>query len=125
MTHLKLKTKHKNMNFNNSLKLTKVVFFITLLVLTSCGGSDDSLAQADCAGGLWTQSIQTELNAWSAAIQAYSANPSSSNCQKYKSTGQDYINALDRVKACVPNQSLNEFENSLKEARTQISDISC
>jgi len=125
MTHLKLKTKRVNTYTNNSLKRLCVTCCIAVVILTSCGGSDDGLGQSDCTNALWVKSIQTELNAWTTAAQTNVSDPSPENCQKYKSTGQDYINALDRIKDCVPNQSLADFEDSLEEARTEINNIPC
>ncbi len=110
---------------SNSVKLIIACCCIAFMSLTSCGGSDDGPAKVDCANGLWTQSVQTEFSAWSAATQAYGSNPTPENCQKYKSAGQAYINALDSIKKCVPTGSIADFEESLEEAKTEINAIPC
>ena len=116
MKYLKTNLKHA--------KRIITICSLAFISLTSCSG-DDGPGKAACASGLWIQSVQAELTAWTDAIQAYNSDPTDENCQKYKSTGQKYINALDSVKACVPNQSLADFEDSLEEAKTEISNISC
>ncbi len=120
-----LKNKKVISFFSNKAKLTMVSCCIVLTALTSCSSNDDEPALADCGNGLWTLSVQTELKAWTTAIQAYSTDPTPANCQKYKSTGQAYINALDKIKQCVPAGSLTDFEQSLKEAKTEINALSC
>lgn len=125
MTNSNLKGRKVISYLSNNQKLSSIAYCVVLMVLISCGGSDDGPAKADCVNGLWVQSIQSELSAWSAATQAYGTDPTTENCQKYKSTGQDYIKALDRIKACVPNQGLADFEESLEEAKTEINEIPC
>jgi len=80
-------------------KLIITICSLAFMSLTSCSG-DDGPGKAACAS-------------------------TTENCQKYKSTGQDYISALDSVKDCVPNQSLADFEGALDEAKTEINNISC
>ena len=116
MKYLKTNLKH--------VKLIITICSLAFMSLTSCSG-DDGPGKAACASGLWIQSVQAELNAWTAAAEAYGSDPTTENCQKYKSTGQDYISALDSVKDCVPSQSLADFEGALDEAKTEINNISC
>ena len=124
-----LKTKLENRKvipfFKSKIKLTTVSCCIAFMALTSCGGSDDGPAKADCANGAWIQSVETELNSWVAATQAYGADATSENCQKYKSAGQAYINALDKIKECVPTISIANFEEALEEAKESLSEIPC
>ena len=125
MKHLKPIFKNKEVNYflKNKIKVTLVSCCIAFMTLTSCGANDDdSIA---CGNGTWVQSVQTELNTWLTATQAYGSDPTSANCQNYKSTGQAYLNALDKIKTCVPVVNLAEFEKALLEAKEALEKTSC
>jgi hypothetical protein len=110
--------------FAIKVKLTLLSSCIAIMTLTSCGADDDSIA-ADCGIGLWTLSVQSELNNWLTASQAYAQDPTPMKCQNNKAAGQAYINALEGIKACVPNLGLADFEQALEEAKVEINAISC
>ncbi|MEE9408383.1 MAG: hypothetical protein V3V28_09935 [Polaribacter sp.] len=115
--------KHLKTIFKNKVKVTLVSCCIAFMTLTSCGVNDDETL--DCANGTWVQSVQTELNAWLSAAQVYGSAPTSANCQSYKTSGQAYLNALEKIKTCVPTVSLEEFEKALLEAKEALEETSC
>ena len=123
-----LKTNLKNKNsmsfFANKVKQTLISSCVVFILLTSCG-SDDSSSDVNCSNGLWTQSVQTELNAWIEASQTYAQDQTTVNCQNNKSAGQAYISALEKIKKCVPNTSLVDFDEAIDEARVEINAITC
>ena len=107
---------------SNKVKLTVIGCCI---VLISCSSNDDEPAVVNCGSGAWTQSVQTELNNWLTAIQVYGETPTIANCENYKTAILAYINALDKIKDCVPTESLLNFEQAIEEANLEIATIDC
>ncbi len=98
--------------------------FIIFIGFTSC--SKDSILNPDrCLNGSWIQEVEKELNAWVAATNTYGEDPTKANCEKYKSAGVDYLNALDKIKKCVPSVSLSEFNQAINEAKQELNTTSC
>jgi len=110
----------------NIFSKTRIILLLLTVTLISCSSDDDDdSTTADCGNGAWTLSVQSELNAWIAAGQAFGADPSLANCNSYKSAGLAYIDALDEIRECVPNVSLADFNEALDEANAEIDAISC
>ncbi|TLP74276.1 hypothetical protein [Maribacter sp. ACAM166] len=117
------------MKFQNYLKTLKksifklVLSLFTLVLLTNCSKDDDN--GTSCLKGSWVQEVSSELEVWLAAASSYGENPTLENCTSYKSAINGYLNALDRIKKCVPTESLNEFNASIEEGKESLSKIDC
>ncbi len=98
---------------------------IILVGFASCSKNDDSTSSVQCFEGTWIQEISAETNAWITAAATYDTDPSTANCNSYKSAVTHYLDALDKIKKCVPEISLGEFNEAIDEARIELSDIGC
>lgn len=78
-----------------------------------------------CANANWVQEISNELEPWSSASSEYATDPTKANCDKYKSTGKKYLEALSKVKKCVPGGSLKEFNQSIADAKAELDETDC
>ena len=94
---------------------------ILFFALTSC--SKDS--PINCFGGSWAQELSSELTDWTTAAQAYSENPTTENCNSYKSSISSYISAIDKLTDCIPTVSQQDFNMAVDEAKEELNEIDC
>lgn len=109
-------SKTKIMKNIKSVLVCSVVFF----AFTSC-----SKNPIKCFGGSWIQELSSELTDWTTAAQEYSDNPTMENCNTYKSSVNDYLDAIDKIKNCVPTASLGDLNGSIDEAKQELNEIDC
>jgi len=105
----------KNSIFNSLLGI------FTLLLFMNCSKDNPT----SCLDGSWIQDVSFDLEKWTAAANTYGEEPTEENCNSYKSAINGYLNALDKIKKCVPTGSLADFNESLKEAKQELSENDC
>ena len=110
---------------NSRLKTT--IYLSVILLFANCSGNDDNEIDnnTSCFNGTWIQEVSSELTDWTSAIQLYGQDPSEENCNNYTNTLIAYIDALDRIKECVPTVSLAEFNEAIEETRQELSNFDC
>lgn len=96
---------------------------ICLLGFSGC--SKNNPLSSNCLSGNWLETVEKELSAYSTSLQAYSENPTESNCASVKAAGLSYITALDKIQNCVPGGSKSDFDQELEEAKNEIKNSSC
>lgn len=128
---------HKEKNGKNNVNVVKTkpalkevkIFFIGSLIILAgivgCSKKNDTTNSLKCGTGLWTQWVESETSGFTAAIIAYGSNPTQANCENYKKAGNAYLDALSKVKDCVPAASLPDYKDAIEEARKSLSEISC
>ncbi len=127
----KTKTNEKRQTGNNRLTLRKVKLimigtFIILTGITSCGKNNDtSPTNTKCNSNNWVTLVEKELNSFSNALIAYSADPTKANCDKYKNAATSYLESLNNIKECVPSLNLTDYNNALDGAKKSINEIDC
>lgn len=102
-------------------KITLLFFFIAA-ILISCDDNDDDAPACSVA---WGTELQNEVNAISAAANAYAADPSAGNCTAYKNAYQNYINKLEPYGNCtaLTGQNRIDFQNALQAAKDSIASL--
>lgn len=100
----------------------KISSVIILLITISCG--KDSPLKNDC-NNVWTQEVANELSAYSSALQAYSSDPTASNCSNVKSAAKNYLDSLRDVLDCVPTASRTQINQAINEAKAEVDDEAC
>lgn len=108
---------------NTTKQLVITICFTIFLGLGSC--SKNSPLSPNCLSGSWIKNLEKELSAWSAASQLYGDDPTKANCENYKKAGVDYINALSKIKNCVPGGSKSDFDEEQAEAKKELNAIIC
>jgi hypothetical protein len=74
----------------------------------------------------WATEVQDELDAVTAAATAYGNDPTNSaKCNAYKSAFQDYLNALEDHKGCVPSEQSAQLQQSIDAAQTSLDALQC
>lgn len=97
-----------------------------MVIAFSCGDDDDNNANNPCSTAYGTE-LQAEINALTAAAQAYSTNPTPANCLAYKNAAQAYVNALEPYGDCpqLTGQLRTDWEASLNAAKAAVANIHC
>ncbi|MBP8726224.1 MAG: hypothetical protein KBF37_05475 [Saprospiraceae bacterium] len=98
----------------------------SMMIAFSCGDDDDNNSNNPCSTA-YTTELQAEINALTAAAQAYSTNPTQANCIAYKNAAQAYVNALEPYGDCpeLTGQFRADWEASLNAARASVAAIQC
>ena len=69
--------------------------------------------------------VQDELNAVNAAATAYGNDPSTANCNAFKSAYQNYLNALEDHSNCVLAEQQAAYQQALDDAQAAIDGFQC
>ncbi|MFZ1678535.1 MAG: hypothetical protein WBP41_17660 [Saprospiraceae bacterium] len=74
----------------------------------------------------WVTEVQSELDAVDAALSAYVDDPfNSAKCQAYKDALQNYLNALEDHKGCVPAEQSAQLQQSIDAAHSLLDGLQC
>mgnify|MGYP006292607729 CR=1 FL=1 len=103
-----------------------LLFALGIFVFVSCDKEEDTVNEGICAE-VWAEAIQDELNAVSAAAQAYGTNPTVENCLAYKAAAQAYVDALEPYGDCAQwsGATRAEWEAALASAQESVDSIEC
>lgn len=95
-----------------------------ILMAVGCS-KDNNPVDNGCGNTGWSEKVSNEITAFSNAAIAYSNDPTPANCLSYKTAAEGYLNALEKVRLCVPSASKTEFQQSIDEAKQEINDLTC
>lgn len=73
----------------------------------------------------WATEVQSELDAVTTAATAYGNNPTTATCNAYKTAFQNYLNALEDHKSCVPSEQSAQLQQSIDAAQTSLDALQC
>jgi len=96
---------------------------IVAMVLFACK-KDDPVDT--CAGFNFATELQAETNAVIAAANAYGTNPTTENCNAYRTAYQNYLNAASDLQACANATGQGtEYAQAIAEAQAQLDALQC
>ncbi len=96
-----------------------LLLFVLVIGMNSC--KKDAVDPAICSQ-VWATEVVDELNAVSAAANAYASNPNHETCVAYKDAYQDYLDALKPFLKCTsytPQQKA-ELQDAIDQAEADI-----
>ena len=126
MKNLKVKNSKSTIsNYIGTIQSFTMIDVIFLFSLTSCGGDDVIGVATGCGSSNWSSSIESATSKWSEASTNYSNDPTSANCQKYKSAGLDYVKAYKKILNCIPGSSKTFYKQAFTEIENEIKSLSC
>lgn len=96
--------------------------FIVLLI-SSCSVEKLADSFACNADGFFEEAL-VEKTFYQEALNAYAEEQSVENCQELKSSGNDYINAVENYIDC-SQEGDEEIKRELKEAEKALADLTC
>lgn len=101
-------------------------FCCLVTIFTGCGGNDDEAdVPANCAFLFYNEQINEALIGLSATTTAYAADPTTANCEAYRTQARAYINALKSFDGCLGIGDTQEYRNELAEAEAELIALSC
>lgn len=109
----------------------KNIFFLLALAASSffiagCGSDDDGMTTPDfCALNTYSERSLEALNAFSAAAGVYGNDPTTANCEAYRSAGQDYLDVLEEYNGCAVIADRQDYREGIAEAQAELDAIVC
>ena len=106
-------------------KFSTLLFMATFVLATiGCGGDDDPNDPPAGCTAVFATTFNAEINAISAASQAYFADQTTENCNALKDAYNDYLDALEDWEDCANfYDQFDEWQTALNEARDSVEDI--
>ena len=109
----------------NTIKMLTIACFTVSIIVMSCSGGDDSNLVGECGDFNWIEGAEEQINTWNNAAFVYSENPTTANCNAYKTAGANYLNVLEDVKNCVPSAGLSDFNEAIQKAKSELAQLDC
>jgi hypothetical protein len=109
----------------NSIKMYRVLCFLIIVSFLGIGSCKKKTTDPDKCATNWAAQLSTEINAVSAASQAYASNQTPANCNALKSAYQKYLDALEPFVDCTAwsTEQKNELQDAIAEAEQEISTL--
>lgn len=93
-------------------------------MISACSKDDPSGFGGNCGDDVaWFELVSDESNTVIEASSAYSADPTTSNCQNLKAAYSEYIRALKAVSDCVLGPARSSYQQSLQSAEAEIDQV--
>lgn len=108
----------------------KNLLFIALLFVTlfsvGCGGDDDGDGPAPgCTEQAYTQAVSNAVTELSSAASAFANDPSTANCNAWKTAAQNYLDEVKRFENCATLNTRDDFRDSIRNAEEAVAMTSC
>ena len=106
----------------NAFKPLIPLALFAVITFASCG---KEAATVTCGSASWWNEVADEWEGVANAASAWATDPSVSNCEKYKDSYKDYIDALRNLDKCVTGSERKEFNDELDEAEESLEQLEC
>ncbi|MDF1696077.1 MAG: hypothetical protein P1U56_09610 [Saprospiraceae bacterium] len=90
---------------------------LSVFFLMSCG--DDAV---DCNNTNFVTEVNASIEAYNAAVTAYTNDPTSDNCEAIKTAAQDYLDAVQQFEDCT---DITDYQAQVTAAQDAINSINC
>jgi hypothetical protein len=109
----------------------KNFFFLGLVAFalfsTGCGSDDDGNISNPgfCTNAAFSEALNAAVMNLSDAATLYGTDPTPANCNAYKAAARNYLDEIKRFESCATINSLQSFQDSLREAEESVDMITC
>jgi len=112
---------------NNPIKTMKNIFvplffLFSLVLISSCG--KDAVSPDLCNATIFNDEVNSKIVVWQEAASEYVNDPSVANCNKYKTTGQAWLDAIRTYEGCATLYT-QTWRESVDEAKAELAALSC
>lgn len=93
----------------------------------ACNNDDDG-GGGGCGSFSWATEVESEFTALFETALAYGSDPTTANCERYKSAFRDYVDALDGLENCLgvlSAQDRQDYNEALKDAEDELNNLPC
>lgn len=107
--------------------MRKKIYFVLFLTVAVFGFWTCSKDKSDTCSAAWGTELSNEITAMTNAAQVYAANPTTANCNAYKSAMQDYLDALEPYGNCATLTGTDRvaWQNALDDTQASIDNMDC
>ena len=101
---------------------------LVLTVCSACGGDDEDQptpAGGNCTLAFYADGYATELADLTLAAETYLADPTTANCEAYRTTFADFIDFLRAFENCPAVADRAEYRQDLRDAEADLRDLEC
>lgn len=112
-------------NFTKLFYLPALILF-SAISLSGCGDGDNDEPSA-CNSLNWTTELSSEINALTTALTTFSQNPTQANCNNYRQSIVNYINALRPYGNCqaLTGQSKTAWQKLIDDYEDDLAGMNC
>ena len=93
------------------------ILLLSGFIMVSCGGDE-----VDCNNTNFVNEVNASITAYNNAVQAFSADPTSDNCEAIKDAASDYLDAVLQFEDCT---GIDNYQEQVTNAQNAIDDINC
>jgi len=97
-------------------------FLFSLVLISSCG--KDAVTPDACNATLFNEDINPKLAAWQEAATEYANDQSVANCNKYKSTGDAWLESIRSYQNCAALYT-QSWREAVDEAQADLAALPC
>jgi hypothetical protein len=103
----------------------RVLCLLVVVTFIGLGSCKKKATDPDYCSTSWATQLSAEVNALSAAAQAYATEQTPANCNAYKTAYQNYLDALEPFGDCAlwTTQQKADLQDAIDEAQQQISTL--
>lgn len=106
--------------------LIPLAFLAIALSFTACGGDDDgNIGPAFCNEQTYGDAVANATTSLSDAAVTYANDPTTANCEAYRTAAQNYLDEVRRFEDCATIGTRDDFRESLREAQESVDMIMC
>ena len=98
---------------------------VWVMLSIGCSKDDDPNTQPGCLSQSWSEQIKEETDAVEAAATSFSAEPSKTTCENFRTAYIDYIEALEKLEPCVLPANRNAFLRALDQGKVELQNLDC
>lgn len=101
---------------------TFLIILFACVFVSSCG--KDAVTPDACNATVFNDEINPKLAAWQEAASEYINDQSVTNCNKYKSTGQEWLESIRRYETCATLYT-QSWREAVDEAQAELAALPC
>lgn len=119
--------KRQNQSINMKHLFSLFAFLFVLTFFPGCGGSDDEEPEVPvgCTFLFYTERVAEATDRLNVVVMTYISNPTTANCEAYRTAARTYINELRGFEDCAGIGDTQEFRNDLAQAEADLAELDC
>ncbi len=103
-------------------KIILSIAMLTAIIFTSCSSDNNDVDPCEEISQEQTETLFTNL--FTSALN-FGLNPTTENCNAYKSSAQEYIDYANEIKGCLDSTEQAELEEEIDDLETELADLNC
>ncbi len=110
---------------NRLTQLFTLVVLCTAALFLGCNNNGDDDGGPCGNNFIWTVELQSEAEALSTAASAYGNDPTTENCEAFRSAYQAYLDTAADLDNCVIGTERQDYLDAIAEAQVELDNLQC